>query len=47
VDVVSAHRMPREMLAYGDQAAARGLRVLVAGAGGAAHQPGMQASVTP
>jgi 5-(carboxyamino)imidazole ribonucleotide mutase len=47
VDVVSAHRMPREMLAYGDQAAARGLRVLVAGAGGAAHLPGMLASVTP
>jgi 5-(carboxyamino)imidazole ribonucleotide mutase len=47
VDVVSAHRMPREMLAYGEQAAARGLRVLVAGAGGAAHLPGMLASVTP
>jgi 5-(carboxyamino)imidazole ribonucleotide mutase len=47
VDVLSAHRMPREMLAYGDQAAARGLRVLVAGAGGAAHLPGMLASVTP
>jgi 5-(carboxyamino)imidazole ribonucleotide mutase len=46
VDVVSAHRMPREMLAYGEQAAARGLRVLVAGAGGAAHLPGMLASVT-
>jgi 5-(carboxyamino)imidazole ribonucleotide mutase len=47
VDVVSAHRMPREMLAYGEQAAGRGLRVLVAGAGGAAHLPGMLASVTP
>jgi 5-(carboxyamino)imidazole ribonucleotide mutase len=47
VDVVSAHRMPREMLAYGEQAAPRGLRVLVAGAGGAAHLPGMLASVTP
>jgi 5-(carboxyamino)imidazole ribonucleotide mutase len=47
VDVVSAHRMPREMLAYGEQAADRGLRVLVAGAGGAAHLPGMLASVTP
>jgi 5-(carboxyamino)imidazole ribonucleotide mutase len=47
VDVVSAHRMPRDMLEYGGQAAARGLRVLVAGAGGAAHLPGMLASVTP
>jgi 5-(carboxyamino)imidazole ribonucleotide mutase len=47
VDVVSAHRMPREMLTYGEQAAARGLRVIVAGAGGAAHLPGMLASVTP
>ena len=46
VDVLSAHRMPREMLAYGDQAAARGLRVLVAGAGGAAHLPGMLAATT-
>ncbi len=47
VDVVSAHRMPREMLTYGEQAAGRGLRVLIAGAGGAAHLPGMLASVTP
>ena len=47
VDVVSAHRMPREMLDYGASAAGRGLRVLVAGAGGAAHLPGMLASVTP
>jgi len=47
VDVVSAHRMPHDMLAYGEQAADRGLRVLVAGAGGAAHLPGMLASVTP
>jgi 5-(carboxyamino)imidazole ribonucleotide mutase len=47
VDVVSAHRMPREMIAYGDRAAERGLRVLIAGAGGAAHLPGMLASVTP
>ena len=47
VDVVSAHRMPHDMLAYGEQAAGRGLRVLVAGAGGAAHLPGMLASVTP
>ncbi len=47
VDVVSAHRMPREMLAYGEGAAGRGLRILVAGAGGAAHLPGMLAAVTP
>jgi 5-(carboxyamino)imidazole ribonucleotide mutase len=47
VDVLSAHRMPREMLDYGLDAADRGLRVLVAGAGGAAHLPGMLASVTP
>ncbi|HKB30263.1 MAG TPA: 5-(carboxyamino)imidazole ribonucleotide mutase [Streptosporangiaceae bacterium] len=47
VDVVSAHRMPHEMLAYGGGAAARGLRVIIAGAGGAAHLPGMLASVTP
>ncbi len=47
VDVVSAHRMPREMIAYGTDAAARGLEVIIAGAGGAAHLPGMLASVTP
>ena len=47
VDVVSAHRMPAEMLEYGRTAAGRGLRVIVAGAGGAAHLPGMLASVTP
>ncbi|MFH8796457.1 5-(carboxyamino)imidazole ribonucleotide mutase [Streptomyces sp. NPDC017941] len=46
VDVVSAHRMPREMVAYGEQAADRGLKAIVAGAGGAAHLPGMLASVT-
>ena len=46
VRVVSAHRTPREMLAFGQEAAARGLRVLIAGAGGAAHLPGMLASVT-
>jgi len=46
-DVVSAHRMPDEMIAYGQEAAGRGLRVLIAGAGGAAHLPGMLASVTP
>jgi 5-(carboxyamino)imidazole ribonucleotide mutase len=47
VDVVSAHRMPTEMIAYGRDAAGRGLRVLIAGAGGAAHLPGMLAAVTP
>ena len=46
-DVVSAHRMPEEMLAYGRDAAGRGLSVIVAGAGGAAHLPGMLAAVTP
>src|SRR6516162_4401640 len=46
-DVVSAHRMPREMIAYGEQAASRGLKVIIAGAGGAAHLPGMLAAVTP
>lgn len=46
-DVVSAHRMPDEMIAYGQQAADRGLRVIIAGAGGAAHLPGMLAAVTP
>ena len=46
-DVVSAHRMPEEMLAYGKDAAGRGLSVIIAGAGGAAHLPGMLASVTP
>ena len=45
-DVVSAHRMPDEMIAYGREAAARGLRVIIAGAGGAAHLPGMLAAVT-
>ena len=47
VDVVSAHRMPQAMLEYGSSAAGRGLRVIIAGAGGAAHLPGMLASVTP
>ena len=46
VRVVSAHRTPHDMLAFGSGAAARGLRVLIAGAGGAAHLPGMLASVT-
>ncbi|MCF2705948.1 5-(carboxyamino)imidazole ribonucleotide mutase [Arcanobacterium haemolyticum] len=47
VDVVSAHRMPEDMIRYGREAAGRGLRVIVAGAGGAAHLPGMLAAVTP
>ncbi|MET9570398.1 5-(carboxyamino)imidazole ribonucleotide mutase [Streptomyces virginiae] len=47
VDVVSAHRMPREMIEYGERAAGRGLKAIIAGAGGAAHLPGMLASVTP
>src|SRR5262252_2255622 len=45
-DVVSAHRMPAEMISYGQSAASRGLKVIIAGAGGAAHLPGMLASVT-
>ncbi len=47
VNVLSAHRMPREMIAYGEEAADRGLKAIIAGAGGAAHLPGMLASVTP
>ncbi|MEW1758960.1 5-(carboxyamino)imidazole ribonucleotide mutase [Streptomyces cyaneofuscatus] len=47
VDVVSAHRMVHEMIAYGEDAAGRGLKAIVAGAGGAAALPGMLASVTP
>ena len=46
-DVVSAHRMPADMIAYGQDAHRRGLRIIIAGAGGAAHLPGMLASVTP
>ncbi|MFF2389856.1 5-(carboxyamino)imidazole ribonucleotide mutase [Agromyces sp. NPDC058104] len=46
VEVVSAHRTPEKMIAYGKEAAARGLKVIIAGAGGAAHLPGMLASVT-
>ena len=45
-DVVSAHRMPEEMVAYGRTAQERGLKVIIAGAGGAAHLPGMLAAVT-
>ncbi len=46
-DVVSAHRMPDEMLEYGRTAHERGIEVIIAGAGGAAHLPGMLAAVTP
>jgi 5-(carboxyamino)imidazole ribonucleotide mutase len=45
--VVSAHRTPRRMLDYAEAAAGRGLRVIIAGAGGAAHLPGMVAAATP
>src|SRR5690606_29688839 len=44
--VVSAHRMPHEMVEYGNTAAARGLKAIIAGAGGAAHLPGMLAALT-
>ena len=47
IGVVSAHRMPEEMVEYGRSAESRGLRVIIAGAGGAAHLPGMLASLTP
>ena len=46
VKIVSAHRTPKDMFEYGEEAAARGLKVIIAGAGGAAHLPGMVASVT-
>lgn len=47
VEVLSAHRTPEKMIAFGKSAAGRGLKVIIAGAGGAAHLPGMLASVTP
>ncbi|MCW2681258.1 MAG: 5-(carboxyamino)imidazole ribonucleotide mutase [Frankiales bacterium] len=47
VRVLSAHRTPREMIDWSEQADGRGLRVVIAGAGGAAHLPGMVASMTP
>ncbi len=46
VEVVSAHRTPDKLMSYGREARARGLKVIIAGAGGAAHLPGMLASVT-
>lgn len=45
--IVSAHRTPKRLMDYGQQAATRGLQVIIAGAGGAAHLPGMLASLTP
>lgn len=45
--VVSAHRMPNEMVEYGANAVKRGLQAIIAGAGGAAHLPGMMAALTP
>ena len=47
VHIVSAHRTPERMFEYARTAAARGLKVIIAGAGGAAHLPGMTASLTP
>ena len=47
ISVVSAHRTPERMFSYAQEAASRGLKVIIAGAGGAAHLPGMVASVTP
>jgi 5-(carboxyamino)imidazole ribonucleotide mutase len=47
VEIVSAHRTPERMVEYAKQAHQRGLKVIVAGAGGAAHLPGMVASLTP
>ena len=47
VDIVSAHRTPEKMMEYGKKAQQKGLKVIIAGAGGAAHLPGMIASLTP
>lgn len=47
VDIVSAHRTPEKMMDYGNQAHQRGLKAIIAGAGGAAHLPGMIAAVSP
>ena len=47
LDIVSAHRTPEKMFEYAQQAHVRGLQVIIAGAGGAAHLPGMVASLTP
>ena len=47
INIVSAHRTPQRMFEYAETAVARGLKVIIAGAGGAAHLPGMTASITP
>ena len=47
VDIVSAHRTPSKLMKYGENAHKRGLKVIIAGAGGAAHLPGMIASLSP
>ncbi|MBK5930749.1 5-(carboxyamino)imidazole ribonucleotide mutase [Halochromatium salexigens] len=47
LSIVSAHRTPKRLFTYAEQAAERGLRVIIAGAGGAAHLPGMIAAITP
>ena len=47
MDIVSAHRTPQKMMSYGEEAHKRGFKVIIAGAGGAAHLPGMIASLTP
>jgi 5-(carboxyamino)imidazole ribonucleotide mutase len=47
VDIVSAHRTPKKMMTYGQEAHQRGIKVIVAGAGGAAHLPGMVAAISP
>ncbi len=47
VDIVSAHRTPEKMMDYGNQAHQRGLKAIIAGAGGAAHLPGMIAALSP
>ena len=47
LDIVSAHRTPEKMMSYGTQAHTRGIKVIIAGAGGAAHLPGMIASLSP
>jgi 5-(carboxyamino)imidazole ribonucleotide mutase len=47
IDIVSAHRTPDKMMTYAQEAASRGLAAIIAGAGGAAHLPGMVASLTP
>ena len=47
ITIVSAHRTPQRMMRFAEQAHVRGIRVIIAGAGGAAHLPGMVASITP